>query len=102
GLWIDAEDPILAFVQDALTGRRVPIPGSHAAGRERMGATPLAFQQSRRRPLELGGALGNASLQLAIEPLELTRLAVELGKYLDLGPEDFGNDGNRHVVHGPH
>ena len=37
------------------------------------------------RGFELGGALGHASFQLGIEPLELAGLAIELGKYLDLG-----------------
>ena len=59
---------------------------------------------SRRRSvgrLQLGGALGNAALQLAGEPLGLDGLPPELGEDADLGAEELGLDGHRHVVDGP-
>ena len=50
------------------------------------------------RRLELGGALLHAPLQLAVQALELARLAPQLGEDLDLGAQDLRNHGHRHVV----
>src|SRR5277367_1944562 len=48
---------------------------------------------------ELGGPPGDPVLQLRVQPLELPRLAIELGENLDLGPQQLGNDRDRNVVH---
>src|SRR5271167_4135673 len=48
---------------------------------------------------ELGGPPSDPVLQLRVQPLELPRLAVELGENLDLGPQQLGNDRDRNVVH---
>ena len=44
------------------------------------------------------GALGDAPLELAVEPLELRRLAIQLDEDADLGAQDLGHDRHRDVV----
>ena len=48
--------------------------------------------------LQLGGSLGDAILELCVEPLERTGLAVQIHEHLDLGPHQLGNHRNRHVI----
>src|SRR5207302_7647065 len=48
---------------------------------------------------ELSGPLGDPVLEIRVQPLELPRLAIELGEHLDLGPQQLGNDRHRNVVH---
>src|SRR5262249_59354241 len=71
GRGIDAENPILAVVPSEVAGDRVPFPRSHLTGGERQAAAFLALHQPRGRGLELGGALGDAPLQLVVGLLEL-------------------------------
>src|SRR5919201_5110497 len=95
---IDAEDPALALVPHAFAARKVPVPRAHLSGGERKRAAPLALPESRRRSLELRSTVGDAVLQLPIELLELARLAVKLGKNLDLGPQHVGDDRDRNII----
>src|SRR5438270_9033656 len=48
---------------------------------------------------ELSGALGDPVLEFCVQPLELPRLAIELGENLDLGAQELGDDRHRNVVH---
>ena len=57
---------------------------------------PIA--QIRGRGLQLRRSLGDALLELAIQPLELPRLAKQIHEDADLRPQNLGNDRNRHVV----
>ena len=61
---IDAEDAILPVVPGEIAVDQVPVPRAHLAGGERQAAALLALQQPRGRGLQLGGALGDAPLEL--------------------------------------
>ena len=72
---------------------------------------PAAIAMLRRRSLSIScdgrllqfrRARAHAILELAVEPLELPRLAVELGEHLDLGAQHFGHHGHGHVVDRAH
>ena len=99
---IDAEDLVLAFVPHPVAVDPVPVPGAHLAGGDRQAAALLAFEQAGVGLLELGGACADAILELGIEPLELPRLAIELGKHPDLGAQHFRHHRHRHVVDRAH
>ena len=48
---------------------------------------------------QFGGALRDATLELAVELLELAGLAVQVGEYPHLGAQQFRHHGHRHVIH---
>ena len=52
--------------------------------------------------LQFGRALGDPVLQFCVEPLELPALAIEIGEYPDLGPEQFRHDRHRQVIDRAH
>ena len=56
--------------------------------------------QSQRLLFQLTRSLLNPLLQFAIQALELELLAMQLGEYSHLRPQDFGNDRNRKVIYG--
>src|SRR5436190_12209558 len=99
---IYAKDLILALVPHPVAIDPVPVPGSHLAGGDREAAALFAFQQSRVRFLQFGGTGANTIFELAIEALELARLAVEFRKHLDLGAQHLGHDGHRNIVDRTH
>ena len=99
---LDAEDAILALVPHAVAVDEIPVPRAHVAGRQRQAAALLALEQPRGRRFEFGGALGDALLQLGIEPFELPGLAIELGEDPDLGAQHLGNDRHRNIVDRAH
>ena len=80
----------------------IPVPRPHLPGGQRQTAALLALQQPRVRGFELRRALAHAPLQLGIQPLQLARLAVKLGEYLDLGAQHRRNDRHRHVIDRAH
>ena len=51
---------------------------------------------------ECSGALGNARFELAVQLLELARLAKKLDENLDLRAQDLRDHRHRHVVDGTH
>ena len=71
-------------------------------GGQRQAAPLFALQQPRGRSLQLRGSLGDAALELLVELLELSRLAIEFGENLHLGAEHLGNDRHRNVIDGAH
>src|SRR6185436_10522553 len=81
---VHAKDAVLALVPSPFAGDEVPIPRAHLPGGERKTAALLALQQPRIRGFEFGRALGHATLEFRVQPLEVARLAIELGEYLDL------------------
>ncbi len=99
---LDAEDPVLSIVPREAAADRIPLPRSHLSGCQREAAALLALHQSCARSLELGGPFRHAALELAVELLELSGLAVELGEDLHLRPQHLGNYRNRNVVDGAH
>ena len=60
------------------------------------------LRQSRRRSLEFRGAVGDPPLELLINLLQLSRLAIELGKNPDLGAQHLRDHRDRNVVDGAH
>jgi len=101
-LRIEPENLVLAFVPHPVAVDPVPIPGTHLAGGNGKAAALLALDQPLVRFLELRRAGADAVLQLGVEPLELSRFAVELGEHLDLGTQHLGDDGHWHVIHRAH
>ena len=99
---INAENSVLSVVPHEPAIDWVPFPGSHLAGGQCQAASLLTLQQPHGRGLKFRGSLGDATLELLIELLELSRLAIELGENLDLGAQNLGNDWHRHVIDGPH
>ena len=97
---IDAEDAVRAVIPFEMTRHQVDLPRAHVAGRERDGAALLALAQALGLRLELGGARGDALLQLGIQHLELAGLAVEIDEDPHLGAQHLGHDRHRHVVDG--
>ena len=72
---------------------------------------PAASARLRRRSLSRSRAFDASSSAVRsatrrsssrVELLELPRLAVQLGKHLDLGAQHLGNDRHRHIVHRAH
>ena len=41
-----------------------------------------------------GDQVAGEGAQFAVQDFQLLRLAVQIGKHADLGPQQFGNDGN--------
>src|SRR5215475_3621696 len=99
---IDAENPVLPVVPYEPAVDRVPFPGSHLAGGQRQAAPFFALQEPRGRGLKFRGSLRNATLELLIELLELSRFAIELSENLDLRAQHLGNDRNRYVIDRSH
>ena len=99
---VDAEDLALALVPDvdlrATFHSQLPI----CPDAKRHAAQTLTLAQLQGRSGKLGGAFGNARFQFAIELFELPRLAVKLGKDLDLRAQNFRHDRHRHIVHRAH
>src|SRR5579862_4928407 len=95
GRGIDTENPVLALVPHPVAIDPVPVPGAHLAGRNRHAAALLALEKLGSRTFELRSASPHAVLELGVEPFELARLAIELGEHLDLGSENFRNNGHR-------
>ena len=62
----------------------------------RCSASSICFADGR---FQLRGPLGDALLELAVQPLQLPRLAVELGEDPDLGAQQLRDDRDRDVVH---
>src|SRR5262249_48732018 len=94
---VHAEYAVLAVVPDEMAIDRIPFPGAHLAGGERQAAALLALHEPRTRRLELGRALGDAALELAVELLELAGLAIELGEYPHLGAQHLRDHRHRNV-----
>ena len=63
-----------------------------------MRAALLALAQALGLRLELGGARGDALLELGVQRLELAGLAVELDEDPDLGAQHLGHDRHGDVV----
>src|SRR5882672_4311021 len=61
-------------------------------------AFPDPLLQLLIEALQLGGSFGDALLEFGIEPLELTSLAVQVHEHLNLGAQQFRDDGYRHIV----
>ncbi len=87
--------------------RRQRVPDLVRQHRQELVLAPVGFPQRlfpiaeiRRDRLELRGPLGDALFELAIQPLELSRLAKQIHEDADLRPKNLRDDGNRHVVHG--
>ena len=68
---LDAKDAVLPLVPAPFAGADVPVPRAHLTGGERQAAALLALDQPSIGGFELGGALGDAPLELRIELLEL-------------------------------
>ena len=62
----------------------------------------LALERPRVRRLQFRRPLLYAPFQLGVEALKLTRLAIKLGEYLDLGAQHGRHDRHRHVIHRAH
>ena len=77
---------------------RVPVPRRCTGGVEREAEALLADAQLAGGGLERGRALVDASLQLAVQRLELVRLAVELGEHGHFRAQDLRHDGDRDEV----
>src|SRR5581483_1214920 len=92
GRGLDTENPVLALVPHPVAVPPIPVPGTHLPGGNRHAAALLALDELRGRTFELGRAGAHPVLELGVEPLELARLAIELGEDLDLGPEHFRNN----------
>ena len=85
-----------------LNGRpnwRQRIPELVSQNRQELVLAAIRFLERCGRRFERGRAIGHALLELGVEPLEGACLAIQLGEDADLGAKDFGNHGNRHVVH---
>ena len=61
----------------------------------------LLLAQLGRGGLQGSRPLRDPLLQLAVQPLELAALAIELGEDLDLGPENLRDHRHRNIVDGP-
>ena len=83
-----------------LAGGRLVVVGAEARGLAGQSQPLGGLAQLGGRRLELRGPLLHPPLQLAVELLELARLAPQLGEDLDLGAQDLRNHGHRHVVDG--
>src|ERR1700758_2374581 len=81
---IDTENPILSVIPAPFAPNEIPVPGAHLAGGECKRAQLLALNEPGVRFRECCGSLGYAGFELAVELLQLARLAIEFGKYLDL------------------
>jgi hypothetical protein len=82
----------LAFDQIVLEGRKT----------RRFTGEPqalFALLQKRMGIFQLLGTLFDAFLELSVETVELPGLAIQLDKYLDLGPQNLGHHGDRDVIH---
>src|SRR4051812_4379543 len=97
-LLVHAENAMLPFVPDAFAGDGVPFPRTHIARGEGQAATLFALAQLLGRIVELRGPFGDTVLELLVELLELTRLAVKLGEDPDLGAQNFRDHRHRNVV----
>ena len=96
---IDTENAILTLVPFQFRAADLPFPRAHLAGGKRQAAALLAFHEPRVRRFKLRGALGHPPLQLDVHLFEFARLAEQLDKNTHLGPQNFGNDRYRHVIH---
>ena len=97
---VDAEDAIGTVVPLDVARRQVDLPRAHVAGRQRDRAALLALAQALGLRLQLGGAGGDALLELGVQRLELAGLAVEIDEHPHLGAQHLGHDRHRDVVDG--
>ena len=100
--WITAADLPRCAARHVRQADRAARPSRIAASGLRSSCASTARNSSFRRlaSSQLGRALGDPQLELAIQPLELPRLAVQLDEDADLGAQDLRHDRHRDVVHG--
>ena len=84
-----------------LAGIQIAIAPAHMGRIEGELQALLLLAQLGRGGLQGGRPLRDPLLQLAVQPLELAALAIELGEDLDLGPENLRDHRHRDIVDGP-
>src|SRR6185437_7860989 len=101
-LRVDPKNSVVPLIPEVTTGGNVQVPRAHISSRQREASSLFALHQLNSRGFQRRGPFRDARLQFLIQLLELPRLAIQLGEYLDLRPQHFGDDGNWNIVDRAH